>query len=128
MTGTPFQPFDLRAPTKILIPELKPLRCTGWGGYVPPRYVPQPQPEGTVRVVLGDDYYEHEHWNDYRPGNAEFPDAVFDIPVEQRDRWQAAMDAYSAMQNEIAELMAARRQLRQQAPEPIERGPYIPQP
>jgi len=123
VAGTPFQSFDLRAPGRILTPAFAPLRH-GQRNSTSPRYVPQPQPEGTARVVLGDDYYEHEHWNDYRVGNAEFPDAVFDILVEQRDRWQAAMDAYRAMQDEIAELVAARRR----APESVKRRPYIPQP
>jgi len=120
VAGTPFQSFDLWAPDGILTPVLGPwpLRHTGQ------RYVPQPQPEGTARVVLGDGYYEHEYWNDYRAGNAEFPENVFDVPVEQRDRWQVAMDAYSAMQDEIRELMAARKR----APKPVKRGPYIPQP
>jgi len=123
VAGTPFQSFGLCSPGKILTPAFAPQR-PGQRNSTPPRYVPQPQPEGTVRVVLGDGYYEHEYWNDYRSANAEFPDAVFDIPVGQRDRWQAAMDAYSAMQDEIRELMAARRR----APEPVKRGPYIPQP
>ena len=123
VAGTPFQPFDLWAPDKILTPAFAPQR-PGQRNSTPPRYVPQPQPEGTVRVVLGDGYYEHEYWNDYRAANAEFPEAVFDIPVEQRDRWQVAMDAYSAMQHEIAALMEARRR----APGPIRRGAYIPQP
>jgi len=123
VAGTPFQSFGLCSPGKILTPAFAPQR-PGQRNSTPPRYVPQPQPEGTVRVVLGDGYYEHEYWNDYRAANAEFPEAVFDIPVEQRDRWQVAMDAYSAMQDEIRELMAARRR----APEPVKRGPYIPQP
>jgi len=123
VAGTPFQSFGLCSPGKILTPAFAPQR-PGQRNSTPPRYVPQPQPEGTVRVVLGDGYYEHEYWNDYRAGNAEFPEAVFDIPVEQRDRWQVAMDAYSAMQHEIAALMEARRR----APGPIRRGAYIPQP
>ena len=114
--------FDLQTPDRILVPAYAPLR--NWGQRrEPPRYIPQPQPEGTVRVVLGDDYYEHEYWSDYQGGNVS-PEAVFDIPVEQRDRWRVARDAYQAMQDEIGELMEARSR----APKPPRRGPYIPQP
>ena len=123
--GTRVQPFDLQVPERLLYPaytSLRDLTRRPWPS--PPRYVPGPQPEGTARVTLSDDYYLGSVWGDYRPQDTRSPEDVFDIPAEQRDRWQAAGEAYDAMQDEIAALMQAR----QEAPQPVKRGAYIPQP
>ena len=87
-----------------------------------------PQPEGTARVTLSDDYYLGPVWGEYRPQSLAGPEDVFDIPAEQRDRWQAAMAAYDAMQAEIEVLMQERREDHRRHAEPVQRGPYIPQP
>jgi len=120
-----FSAQGLETPMRLLYPAYSPLRGIGgtWPS-PPPRYVPGPQPEGTARVVLGDDYYLGAGWGDYRPQDTRSPEDVFDVPAEQRDRWQAAGEAYDAMQDEIAALMQARRE----APQPVKRGAYIPQP
>lgn len=65
-----------------------------------------------AKVSLSDDYYIGEHWTDHTDGKIAiygYHD-VYEIPVEQRDRWQAAMDAYQQMQGEIRELMRERRE------------------
>ena len=119
---TGLKPYDLPPPSKSLFPRYAPLRI---GHYTPPpRYSPGPLADGMARVHLSDDYYLGPVWGDY--GSQDFcsPDAVFDIPAEQRDRWEAAMDAYRAMQEEIEGLIEARGR----KPEPVKRGPYIPQP
>lgn len=115
-------PYDL-TPTYPLVPGYALLRDLG-RRLPPPRYVPGPLADGAARVHLSDDYYLGPVWGDYHPQNTYSPDSVFDIPAEQRNRWQAAMDAYADMQAEIEMLMDARRR----NPEPIKRGPYIPQP
>ena len=66
----------------------------------------------TVKLYLSDDYYEHEGWREASVWGAS-PDGIFDVPVEQRDRWQAAMDAYADMQGEIAGYLKARSQEQQ---------------
>lgn len=69
----------------------------------------------TVKVSLGDDYYAGEHWADYPDGNASMwgsLDAVHEIPREQRDRWQQAVDAHEEMQGEIGELIKQRQKQR----------------
>jgi hypothetical protein len=115
-------PFSLEVPERLLYPAFASLRdLTRRPWPTPARYVPGPQPEGTARVTLSDDYYLGPVWGEYRPQSLAGPEDVFDIPVEQRDRWQAAQDAYADMQGEIEVLMRARR-------EPIKRGTYIPQP
>jgi hypothetical protein len=81
-------------------PHFSPLRNPGTRSAAP-RYVPGPLPAGMARVVLDEDYYTGPGFTDYRAGSSESPCRVFDIPQEQRDRWQAAIDAYYAMQEEI---------------------------
>jgi hypothetical protein len=79
------------------------------GPGVAPRFVPAPQPEGTVRVVLDEDYYEGDGfalYEDY-PVLAR-PHDVFDIPAEQYEHWRAAVDAYHAVQSEIENLTSER--------------------
>jgi hypothetical protein len=73
-----------------------------------PRYVPGPLADGMARVVLDDDYYLGPGFSGYRAGSSESPRRVFDIPREQYDRWQAAIDAYQAMQEEIEALVSDR--------------------
>jgi hypothetical protein len=120
----PFSPQGLEAPKRLLYPAYSPLRGKGWPPSPPPCYVPGPQSEGTARVVLSDDYYLGPVWDEYRPQGLGGPEDVFDVPAEQRDRWQATRDAYAAIQEEIRVLMEARRE----APQPVKRGAYIPQP
>jgi hypothetical protein len=69
-----------------------------------PRYVPPPLPDGYARVELDDDYDVGPVWNDWAGQDAGYPARVFDIPAEQRDRWDAARAAYAAMQEEISAL------------------------
>ena len=122
---TAIKPYDLSPPgPRALVPAYSPLRNWRDRPSPPPRYVPGPQPEGTARVVLSDDYYLGSVWDEWRPQGIAGPEDVFDIPAEQRDRWQAAHDAYDAMQEEIRVLVEARRE----APQPVKRGAYIPQP
>ena len=120
-------PFDLQVPERLLYPAFASLRHLR-DRPEPRRYVPGPQPEGTARVAVSDDYYLGAVWEDYGPQTIAGPEEVFDIPVEQRDRWQAARGAHAAMQEEIEALMAARREDRRRHAEPAQRGPYIPQP
>lgn len=61
-----------------------------------------------MRVILGDDYYIGPEWYDYTENSTPRPEEVFDIPQEQRDRWQAAIDTCEAMQEEIRALLEAR--------------------
>jgi hypothetical protein len=115
--------YDLVLPARCLVPGYAPLR--DWRDRPPPpHYNPGPLADGMARVHLSDDYYLGPVWGDYHPPTSYSPEDVFDIPAEQRDRWQAAEDAYRAMREEIEGLMAARRR----SPEPVKRGPYIPQP
>ena len=106
-----------------LLPTYTPLRGTLHCAPFP-RYVPGPLADGMARVHLSDDYYLGPVWGDYHPPTSYRPEDVFDIPAEQRERWVAALYAYRAMQEEIEGLMEARRR----KPEPVKRGPYIPQP
>jgi hypothetical protein len=64
-----------------------------------------PQPEGTVRVVLSDDYYLGEQWHDWDARTRYWPREVHDIPVEQAQRWCEARAAYERMQEEIHDLL-----------------------
>lgn len=73
-----------------------------------PRYTPPPLANGYARVKLDCDYDTGPWWNDWAGEDMAYPATVFDIPAEQRDRWQQARDAYAAMQEEISELRAAR--------------------
>lgn len=54
-----------------------------------------------VRVVLGDDFYQGESYY-------EDPRGDYEVPREQVQRWAAAVEAYQAMQGEIAALMDER--------------------
>lgn len=97
--------YDL-VPSVQLIPRVEPMRHPGTAPAVP-RYVPGPLAEGMARVILDDDYYAGTGWRDYAITRAS-PREVFDIPLEQRDRWCAAIDAYQAMQEEIGALIDER--------------------
>jgi hypothetical protein len=74
-----------------------------------PRYVPLPQPEGTVRVVLessGPDGEpaDFQMYDDY-PTLVE-PYRVFDVPAGQYERWREAKEAFGAMEEEIEALIS----------------------
>jgi hypothetical protein len=80
--------------------------------------VPQPQPEGTVRVVLSSATYEEPAG--FR-AYAEYPVIpesyrVFDVPAELYGQWVAAQAAFDLMQEKIEELM--RHQARDPLPVP----------
>lgn len=96
-------------PAYGLTPPARPLIPNPSGPGVRPQYVPVPQPEGTVRVVLDEDYYEGPGFSLYEtyPTLAR-PHEVFDVPAGQYERWRTACDAYAAMQAEIGALTAAR--------------------
>lgn len=73
-----------------------------------PEYVPnvppeRRQPEETVKVGLGDDYYQGAY---FRTVNA-FLD--YEVPKSQLERWEAALEAYGAMQEEIERVMQEQR-------------------
>ncbi len=81
------------------------------GPGVAPRYVPAPQPEGTVRVILDGSAGDGEPagfrlYDDYPVLPA--PYRVFDVPQEQYERWQAAKAAVAAMEEEIEALVSQR--------------------
>jgi hypothetical protein len=110
----PLYPYDLGVPEppggfKNLVPRTAPL-----GSPPPlPYYVPGPQPEGTVRVVLDNASYEDPATADlYEPGLHRLvqPHRVFDVPAEQYERWQAAAAAFDAMQEDIESVISARAQ------------------
>lgn len=63
-----------------------------------------PDVSETVRVSLGNDYYLGDWWANAAPGDKD----AFEIPAEQRDRWQEAQDAYARMQEEIDDLRSQR--------------------
>lgn len=67
--------------------------------------------DDTVRVRISDDYYEHEQFSTL-PQTWWSADDLYDVPREQVDRWQAAQEAWTAAQQEMAALMDARRQQR----------------
>lgn len=97
--------YDL-APPMPLVPNPS-------GPGVRPAYIPGPQPEGTVRVVLDEDYYAGPGFGLYEEHQVlARPCEVFDVPVEQYERWRAAVDAYDAMQSEIEKLIAERPAVR----------------
>lgn len=104
------QPFDLEPPTRVLLPRPSPLLDRG--PRVRPRYVPGPLAEGEARVVLTSAGYEEpadfEPYDTY-PTLVE-PYRVFDLPAGQVARWQAAKDAFDAMQEEVEALISARSQ------------------
>jgi hypothetical protein len=101
-----FMAYDLAPATRIMVPRATPLR--GSGVFQRPRYVPGPLADGMARVVLSEDYYTGEDFSDYEPQSTARREAVFEVPAEQRDRWEAARDAYAAMQEEIGALIEAR--------------------
>lgn len=89
------------------------------GPGVAPRYVPAPQPEGTVRVVLDSAGCEGEPASfrlyETYPVLAR-PHEVFDVPRGQYERWEAAVAASRAMEEEIEVLIEARARKPRQAP------------
>lgn len=73
-----------------------------------PEYVPnvppeRREPEETVRVDLGDDYYRGAYFRT----EGGFLD--YEVPVSQLMRWETAKAAYSAMQDEIERVMSEQR-------------------
>lgn len=103
-----------RTPGPALVPNPS-------GPGVAPRYVPAPQPGGTVRVVLDSAGCDGEPadfcpYVTY-PVLAE-PYRVFDIPREQYERWQAAKAAFAAMEEEIEALISQRALNPPPAPSP----------
>ena len=56
-------------------------------------------PPETVRVDLGDDYYQGEYFR-------QNPNGEYEIPQGQLERWKAAEDAYRKMQDEIGALLS----------------------
>lgn len=55
--------------------------------------------EETVRVGLGDDYYQGAYFR------TEDTDLDYEIPRSQLERWEAAQAAYGVMQDEIEQVM-----------------------
>lgn len=101
--------YDLEPPERLRgLGVWAPLRNIGERQPPRPRYVPPPLPDGCARVELDDDYYTGPFWSDWAGEDADYPARVFDIPAEQRDRWQKAMEDYAAMQEEIEALRSAR--------------------
>jgi len=100
--------YDLEPPSDPPpVPSWSPLRHPGQAAPAP-RYLPPPVPEGFARVELDDDYYAGPVWSDWAGGDHQYPARVFDVPVQQHERWQRARDAYAAMQEEISTLRDAR--------------------
>ena len=99
------RPYGLQASPRKLVPGAILLGARN----EPRRYTPQPLPEGMARVILDDDYYLGPGWSDYTDRSVAWPEGVFDIPAEQRERWQKAQEAYAAMQEEIGALAEERR-------------------
>ena len=96
-------PLVEKKPTPDTLPPVRPLLDRGERSPMP-RYVPGPQPEGTVRVVLessgpNGEPADFRLYNDY-PTLVE-PYRVFDVPREQCERWRAAKEAFGAMEDEI---------------------------
>jgi hypothetical protein len=86
-----------------------------------PRYVPAPQPEGTVRVVLDDrgcngEPADFQLYDEY-PVLVE-PYRVFDVPQEQYERWLAAKAAFGVMEEEIESAVSDRARNPRPAPPP----------
>lgn len=61
---------------------------------------------GMVRVAVFHDVHGDAHWFDHPDDQPPIysPEDVYEIPAEQRARWQAAIDAYNEMQAEVREL------------------------
>lgn len=64
-----------------------------------------------VQVHIADDYYEHEQFSAL-PQTWWSADDVYDVPREQVDRWQAAQDAWTEAQQEMATIMRERAEKR----------------
>jgi hypothetical protein len=99
MNETGVTAYDLE-PARNLMPHVEPLRHPGQPS-PRPRWAPPSLPDGHVRVELEDDYYAGAYFSDWAATETDRPGEVFDIPREQYDRWVAARDAYTAMQDEI---------------------------
>lgn len=112
--------WDLAPPTSLPpVPWVTPFRDRGPS--VRPRYVPEPQPEGTVRVVLDSAGCDGEpaafqRYDDY-PTLVE-PYRVFDVPADQYERWEAALTAFLAMEDEIEVLISERTRRPRPVPSP----------
>lgn len=63
----------------------------------------------TARVHLSDDYYQGEQFST-APQTWWSADDVYEVPVEQLAHWQAAQEAWTAAQQEMAALMDARHE------------------
>lgn len=103
--------YDLEPPGEPPpLARFSPLRERAERG-IRPRYVPGPQPQGTVRVVLDSAGPNGEPagfrtYEEY-PTLVE-PYRVFDVPSGQYERWAAAKAAFGAMEEEIEALVSGR--------------------
>ncbi len=102
---TELNPYDLPAPKKLLYPAYRPFRGPLAKYLSPPVYSPQPQPSGTVRVILFDDYYLGPLYEEYTKERKPSPGSVFDIPDDTYERWKAAEEAWMIAQEEMRTLM-----------------------
>jgi hypothetical protein len=117
----PLMPGD---PGYPITPRYSPFRDRGERSPMP-RYVPGPQPEGTVRVVLetsgpNGEPADFRLYDDY-PTLVE-PYRVFDVPREQAGRWAQAKEAFGVMEEEIEALISDRA--RDPLPRPSPGLPY----
>ena len=64
-----------------------------------------------VRVHLSDGYYEHEQFGTV-PQTWWSKDDIYEVPREQLQRWEAASEAWTEAQAEMATLMSERREQR----------------
>lgn len=113
----PLVPGD---PGYPMTPRYSPFRDRGERSPMP-RYVPLPQPEGTVRVVLetsgpNGEPADFRLYDDY-PTLVE-PFRVFDAPAEQYERWRAAKEAFGAMEEEIENLISGHARNPRPVPSP----------
>lgn len=103
----PLMPGD---PGHPVTPRFSPLLDRGERSPMP-RYVPGPQPEGTVRVVLDSAGCNGEPASfqlyEAYPTLAR-PHEVFDVPRERYERWEAALTAFLAVEEEIEALIDVR--------------------
>lgn len=65
-----------------------------------------------IRVHLSDDYYEHEQFGTV-PQTWWSKNDIYDVPREQLQRWEAASEAWTEAQAEMAKLMNERRKQQQ---------------
>jgi hypothetical protein len=69
-----------------------------------PNVPPEPRPrEETVKVDLGDDFYQGAYFST----TATYLD--YEVPKSQLERWEAAQAAYEAMRAEIGRVMQDQR-------------------